>query len=1465
MKKLLLLLLIFPLFLQAQTNKWIIKTTAERSFVKNEGQYDGRNWQSTNKIEFALSQQDGWFTFFTKKGITHRLERLTRNPNKIKGDHNSPSRVHISELIDVFFLGANSNVHIVAEDKTSHYYSYAVKDIKTKNVTNINNVYGYEKITYKNIYNNIDIEYTIHPDGGIKYNVILHPGADPSQIKMRYKTSHTNIQGEFSSIKLNTNGQIEINTSLGDIVEHKPVTFYESSKAKISSVYKFVNNVLTFELGNYDNSKKVIIDPWVVTPVWDDGDFTREVETDGAGNVYVIGGETPMQLRKYSIAGALIWTYNTPWDTTGGDWLGTLATDDLGTSYITQGTASEIERIDNAGNMIWHNNGSPGGFTASYEYWSITFNCDNTKLIVGGTESSEIFPFPISFWASIFDIDVNTGNVLATAYVDTTVFGTAGLVTPVEVRSISSSKNAQYIFLTHEDVGAISQDFSTCPNPTPTFQNSNTETLSYKCENYLSADQNGGGLKALIANDNFFYTHKGDEVLQWNLTTGALINTVILPGGSSNSGAFGLVVHCSGLDVDVTGNVYAGSMDRVVKFDANLNFISQSMTTGGFTVYDVSVNNNGEVIAVGALLNNSTSTGRGGRIESFNMAAGAQYSVICCNANFCPAGPLCVTDPAITLSSSTSGGTWTSVPATAGLNATTGVFDPAIAGIGTYVITYTIACGSSSSTIIVWSCVPMTVCVETNGDLTVTGGYGPYNWNEWVTTTITPSNSTECTTCGGIWFPGLPPFIPPSCSVSSCTVSGWSNFATGVTVTPPAGADTIQIVDALGNTLVMNDISTLPPCTAICDATITQAGPFCVTDAAVILTAVDPGGTWTGTGITNGTTGAFDPATAGVGNWVITYTLGCGDIDTMIIAINPTDTATFTYPSGSYCLTDPDPLPTGIITTGGVFTIDNSGSINSSTGLINISASGIGSYIVTYTTLGSCPDTATFNINIVNSTDATITQVGPFCANDPSVNLSAVSTGGTWTGTGITNGTTGTFDPATAGVGNWTITYTISGSCGDIDTMIIAINPTDTATFTYPSGSYCLTDPDPLPTGIITTGGVFTIDNSGSINSSTGLINISASGIGSYIVTYTTLGSCPDTNTVNVIINTCTLPLPVANFSASQTNICEGDCINFTDLSTSSATGGITNWSWNFVGSTTTTSSSQNPTNICYNTAGTYSVTLTVTDVNGIDDSTIINYITVTSCAPPTGGYTVSNDTICEGGCVDFTDQSSGATSWLWTFNNGSPNSSTNQNPTNVCFSTAGTYTIEQIVTNSNGSDTVTSSVVVNATPVISAGFDVTIDLGNSTTLTATGTNGTYTWSPPTWLSCVICVDPISTPDETITYTVTVVDSNGCTTSDEVTVFVDFDYIIWVPNIFSPNGDGNNDVLFVRGLGVAQFNFFMYDRWGEKVFETQDLNKGWDGSFRGKKMNNAVFVYYLEATFTDGTEVSQKGDITLIR
>jgi len=253
----------------------------------------------------------------------------------------------------------------------------------------------------------------------------------------------------------------------------------------------------------------------------------------------------------------------------------------------------------------------------------------------------------------------------------------------------------------------------------------------------------------------------------------------------------------------------------------------------------------------------------------------------------------------------------------------------------------------------------------------------------------------------------------------------------------------------------------------------------------------------------------------------------------MTIVVNAQDNAAFNYASGSFCLSDPDPTPTITGTGGGKFTIDNSGSINASTGQIDIAASGIGSYVITYTTTGSCPDTSTFNIIITNSTDATITQVGPFCDNEPGLNLSAVSPGGAWAGTGITDTINGTFDPATAGVGSHVIVYTISGSCGDVDTMTIVVNAQDNAAFNYTSGSYCLSDPDPTPTVTGTPGGTFTIDNSGSVNASTGQIDLNTSGIGSYVITYTTIGSCPDTSNISITI--CPAPVGILEKELNST------------------------------------------------------------------------------------------------------------------------------------------------------------------------------------------------------------------------------------------------------------------------------------------------------------------------------------------
>jgi len=87
----------------------------------------------------------------------------------------------------------------------------------------------------------------------------------------------------------------------------------------------------------------------------------------------------------------------------------------------------------------------------------------------------------------------------------------------------------------------------------------------------------------------------------------------------------------------------------------------------------------------------------------------------------------------------------------------------------------------------------------------------------------------------------------------------------------------------------------------------------------------------------------------------------------------------------------------------------------------------------------------------------------------------------------------------------------------------------------------------------------------------------------------------------------------------------------------------------------------------------------------------------------------------------------------------------------------------------------------------------------------------------------------------------------------------------YVPQIFSPNGDGLNDILYVYGNRIETMTFIIYNRWGEKVFESYDKNIGWDGKFRGAQAQGGVYVYYLEVSILEGDDLTQKGDITLVR
>jgi len=124
-------------------------------------------------------------------------------------------------------------------------------------------------------------------------------------------------------------------------------------------------------------------------------------------------------------------------------------------------------------------------------------------------------------------------------------------------------------------------------------------------------------------------------------------------------------------------------------------------------------------------------------------------------------------------------------------------------------------------------------------------------------------------------------------------------------------------------------------------------------------------------------------------------------------------------------------------------------------------------------------------------------------------------------------------------------------------------------------------------------------------------------------------------------------------------------------------------------------------------------------------------------------------------------------------------------------------------------------------------------------------------------------------PSSTTTYILWVEDFKYEITTDTVTVFIDENCsespVVFIPNIFTPNLDGNNDVLYVRSEHIKELNFSIYNRWGEKVFESQNKNEGWDGNYKGQPCSPDVYVYHVAIVFEDGTEESRKGNVTLVR
>lgn len=585
-RALLILLLLTAAHAHVNGGGWTAKPEYPRAFIENVGQFDGRDKLDSGRILYAIDNGP-YQVYFRKNGITIRIDekfRKRKDPAKFAEDelgdiqkkaNRTRKPIIQTELIHQEWKGCNPNTEIMVEGERPDYFNYAMGS----NDLHYDRARGFTKIVYRDLYPGIDLEYTIHPDSGYKYAYHVAPGADPSLIRIQYS-------GDLKP-ETDSNGGLRFASRMGDVIDHAPISFQQGrTRVQVSSEFDLDGSSLSFSLGSYDRDLPLIIDPWVVFPSSPNSNKVWEVETDAAGNVYCYAGDMPFTLRKYDPIGNLQWTYLTSWDSAG-FWVGGMVTHPNGDTYMTSGSNGEIRKINTAGIQQWYNN--PNSLT-SYEYWSPTFNCDLSELVVGGSRATFSIPAPI-IRGTIMRINLGNGSII-----NTTVVGYGNVLgfppDVQEVSSLCSAPNGNYYFLTLDSVGAIDDNLTAIQ-----FKNATTYNFDYYIPGY------GFGTKqpisAIRANTAAFYTHNGVTIDKRDLNTGAILASASIPSGITTGTFFGTSVQGNGgLDIDSCGNVYVGSGNGVYKFNGNLNLLTSATTPGA--VYDVDIGINGEVAFSGA-------------------------------------------------------------------------------------------------------------------------------------------------------------------------------------------------------------------------------------------------------------------------------------------------------------------------------------------------------------------------------------------------------------------------------------------------------------------------------------------------------------------------------------------------------------------------------------------------------------------------------------------------------------------------------------------------------------------------------------------------------------------------------------------------------------------------------------------------------------------------------------------------
>lgn len=676
----------------------------------------------------------------------------------------------------------------------------------------------------------------------------------------------------------------------------------------------------------------------------------------------------------------------------------------------------------------------------------------------------------------------------------------------------------------------------------------------------------------------------------------------------------------------------------------------------------------------------------------------------------------------------------------------------------------------------------------------------------------------------------------PSGGTTNYTYS-WSNSAVTEDLSNiVAGTYGVTVTDANSCTATLSATLTEPATALSATSVASDVNCFGGNDGAIDLTPTGAVPPYTFLWSNAATTEDISALIAGAYTVTITDANGCTLTHTETVA-EPSDLTVSLTPTMVACFGD----ATGEVasTVGGGTVIYSYAWSNSST-VANISNLVAGSYSLTVTDGNGCTETATTQVTepVASLTlDTNKTHILCFGAATGAIDL--VPSGGTtpygfdWSNSATTE------DLSNIVAGQYDVTVTDANSCTATLSAILTEPATALSATSVVTDVSCFGGSDGAidlsPAGAIPPY-TFAWSNSATSEDITGVI------AGDYTVTTTDANGCTLTHDATI-----TEPTALALTLAVTNVACFGDD---NAVVTSTVSGGTPSYSYLWSEASTTA-------DISGLGDGTYTVTVTDQNLCTITSSAVVAY------PPPITFTLATTDASCYGvedGFIQL-DAVGGTGNITASWANG-------EYPDNSFAGLApGNYTV--IMTDENGCETTVTfdineplEISIDILPIDTLRIGL-VDTLETTVVTNPGTVS-YLWEPSEGLTCDNCPTTEVEVYWDTRYIVTL-DNNGCTAVDTIWVLVNSDHILYIPNAFSPNGDGQNDVLYVYAEGVKRTVWSVFDRWGEIVFTSADINTGWDGTMKGKKLAPGVFIIDVYIEFLDLTSERHTQSILLLR